>query len=379
MPVIAGRGALAARTSTPRLAAPGPANIAHAFSESIGVAPSRARVPGIAELKRMPAEAQKLLFSQLALEEAASIKPQTQLAGREQVKGLVLSIDDASTRDLDNAISFRKERDGSMVVGLHAVDMASVLRLGGPLDFSARQRVETQYLKNHGLTLYMIPKSLAEGTLSLFEGKPRLTKSVEMTFAPDGTLKGHRIFNSTLVNRFQLTTEGANEALAGRGRGARHPELAQALNSLSSLSGASMAGGQANAGATGLSKMWSYFTERSARLVADAISAAGLETSFRNQPNKNSKSSYGHHAQGHASIGAAAYSTWTAGMRRYADVEVQRAMDRVIGSRSPEAPKALRERAMRDIQHGRANGNARANRRDGVRAFINVTRRRDRR
>lgn len=327
----------------------------------------------------MPAAAQRMLFSQLALDEAAAIKPETQLAGREKAKGLVLSIDGASTRDLDNAISFRKERDGSMVVGLHAVDMASVLRLGGPLDFSARQRVETQYLQNHGLTLYMIPKSLAEGTLSLFEGKPRLTKSVEMTFAPNGALKSHRIFNSTLVNRFQLTTEGANEALAGKGRGAKHPELAQALNSLSALSGASIASGQANAGPTGLSKMWAYFTQLSAGLVGERISAAKLESSFRNQPNKNSKSNYGHTAKGHASIGAAAYATWTAGMRRYADVEVQRAMDRVIGARTPEAPKALRERAMRDIQHGRANGDTRAARREGIRALINLTRRGDRR
>jgi exoribonuclease R len=331
-------------------------------------------VPTEAELRRLSTDTQGMLFSNEALKEAAALRPQAHLAKREEAKGVVLSIDGGTTRDLDNAISIRMQRDGTLVVGIHAVDMATVVRLGGALDYSARQRVQTQYMQHKGLTLFMIPKSLAEGILSLFEGKTRLTKSVEMTFSPHGVLTGHRIFNSKLVNRYQLTNETAAEALQGSGRGAKSPEVTRALKALTLLAGKANAQGATNARPASLQTMVSFFTERSARLVGEALSKAQLESSFRNQLSKDAKSVYENVSKGHASLQAPAYTTWTGGMRRYADIEVQRGMERLITAQKPATPKALRERAMRDLQHGRANGDGQADRRDGVRELIGITR-----
>lgn len=365
------------RLAVKRVASPLPSrnlSITRAFYESLGIDTARARVPSLTELRRMPAHAEALLFSDEALKETAALRPQAHFAKREEAKGVVLSIDSAEARDLDNALSIRKERNGSLVVGVHAVDMATVLRLGGALDYSARRRVATQYMPNHGLTLFMIPKSLAEGTLSLFEGKTRLAKSVEMTFSPTGELLGHRIFNSKLINRYQLTDETAALARQGQGRGAKSKEITSALTTLTELAGKVSSQGAAGAGPASLQRTVSLFTERSARLVGEALSKAQLESSFRNQASKNTKSVYDHEARGHASLNAPAYTTWTGGMRRYADVEVQRGMERLIAAAKPETAKALRERAMRELQHGRANGDVYATRRDGVRALIDLTR-----
>lgn len=332
-------------------------------------------MPKAGDLRRLPAAAEAILFSDLALREAATIRPSAaQFAKRDAVKGTVLSIDGPSTRDLDNAISFRQQRDGSVIIGIHATDLSSVIRVGSALDYSARIRSETLYMENHGLTAFMIPKSLAEGTLSLFEGQPRLTKSVEMKFSPDGKLLGSRIFNSKLINRYQLTPDTATQAMNGQGRAFRRPEIQNALKSLTAIAGKALSRGAPGAGPAAFDDMLAFFTQRSARIVGEALSAAKLETSFRNQLDPKVRSQYGHTSQGHAALQAKAYVRWTSPMRNYAALEAQRAMDRQILGIKPDAAKVTRERAMRELQHERANGDTAESRREGIRALVSFTR-----
>jgi exoribonuclease R len=332
-----------------------PVSLELAIRESIAIRGTGAELPTPDEIATLEAQGKHVVFSNLALNETYALGNKSEaFATREHVQGVVLSIDSYETKDLDNAMSFRREADGSMVVGVHAVDLAEWVRPGGALDFAARRRVDTRYLENQGLVLPMLPLSLSEGKLSLFENEPRLTRSVEMRFSPSGQLLGSRIFRSQLVNRFRLDSADAATAATGAQRGATNPELQDALSTMASLAAKASGATDQNASMS-MEKMLGYFTQTSSKLVGEALANADLEASFRNQEAPNTRSSYGSEALGHASIGAQAYAQWTGPMRRYADLDVHRAMDRLIDDRKPSGRAFELDSRLRDAQLDRAN------------------------
>ncbi len=347
-----------------------------AIHESIAITNDQAELPTPAEIEALKAQGKDVVFSDLSLREAHALGDKADaFATREVVQGVVLSIDSYETKDLDNAMSFRREADGSMVVGIHAVDLSEWVRPGGALDFAARRRVETKYLEHQGLTLPMLPLSLSEGKLSLFEGQQRLAKSVELRFSPEGQLLDTRIFRSSLVNAHRLDDADAAKASKGEGRGA-DPALQDALSSMAQL--AAKASGNAQPGAAlAMDKMLGFYTQRSAKVVGDALTGGSLEASFRNQAQANQKSTYGAQAQGHAAIGAKAYATWTGPMRRYADLDVHRALDRLIDGKQPSGRLAELDGRMRQAQLDRANKVKVDERLDMVPQLVDVTRKQE--
>jgi exoribonuclease R len=351
-----------------------PVPIDVAIRESIAIRGTGSELPTAEEIAALKAQGKDVTFSNLALNEAHALGDKAdEFASREHVQGVVLSIDSYETQDLDNAMSFRREPDGTMVVGIHAVDLAEWIKTGGALDHSARRRVDTKYLENQGLVLPMLPLSLSEGKLSLFENEPRLTRSVEMRFSPTGELVGSRIFRSQLVNRFRLDDTDAAAAAKGEKRGATNPELKDALATMASV--AAKANGATDPNASmAMDKMLGFFTQTSTKLVGEALANAELEASFRNQAQPNTKSSYGSEALGHAAIGARAYAQWTGPMRRYADLDVHRAMDRLIDGKKPEGRKMAIDARMRDVQLDRANKVVTDPRMDFVKDLVAVTR-----
>ncbi len=342
--------------------------------ESFGLRSPNAEAPTPEEIVAFKKEGKDVAFSRLALHELHSLGDKAdEFARREAVQGVVLSVDSYDTLDLDNALSFRREPDGSMIVGVHAVDLSAWIRLGSALDYSARRRVDTKYRDDAGLVVPMLPLSLCEGRLSLSEGQERLTKSVELHYSPSGELLGTRIFRSKLVNTARLDEADANAAARGEGRGATNPALADALSSLSSL--AAKASGATDPNATaGIEKMLGFFTVESAKAVGDALQTAGLQASFRNQTEANARSTYGAEAEGHASVGAKAYATWTGPMRRYADLDVHRAMDRLIDGRTPQGRVATLDTQLRAKQLDRANEVTIDRRMDWLNDVIDATR-----
>lgn len=327
-----------------------------AIVESIAVRDDVAELPTTDEVRAIQARGKDVVFGSVALREAYSLPDKSaEFASRERVEGVVLSIDSYDSMDLDNALSFRREADGSVVVGVHAVDLSAWIRTGSALDHAARRRTETRYLDDAGLVLPMLPLSLSEGKLSLFEGQPRLTKSVEMRFSPDGEFKDARIFRSALVNEHRIDTPDAEAARQGRGRGASHPELADALQTMSQI--AARASGAEDPGANmRMDRTLRYFTHQATCIVGDTLADAGMESSFRNQEKPNTRSTYAPEARGHASLGARAYAQWTGPMRRYSDLDVHRAIDRYLDDRPIDGGRKQElDRAMRDIQHERAN------------------------
>lgn len=135
------------------------------------------------------------------------------LRDREDLTGrLIVTIDGADAKDLDDAISV--ERHGRRFeVGVHIADVSHYVREGSWLDREARQRGTSVYLVDR--VIPMLPPALSNGLASLNAAELRLTVSAFVTVAADGTPVAARFSRSFIRTRARLTYEGVNRALAG--------------------------------------------------------------------------------------------------------------------------------------------------------------------
>ena len=125
-------------------------------------------------------------------------------ASRRIVRGF--TIDNQTSRDLDDAIWVETQGD-SALVQVHIADPTEVIPLDSPLDRGIRKRKSTLYLP--GKTIPMIPKALSESKLSLLEGEPRLSLTVELKLNSKGQLESVDIFESCFISLAKLSYEQA--------------------------------------------------------------------------------------------------------------------------------------------------------------------------
>lgn len=145
-------------------------------------------------------------FPDAALEDArrqADAFNDSQLSGRTDLTGeTIITIDPATARDFDDAISLTKSDDGHWHLGVHIADVAHFVPAGSPLDQEARKRGTSVYLPNH--VIPMLPELISNGLASLQQGQVRFTKSVFIEFDAEGSVVGADVANSAIkvVRRF---------------------------------------------------------------------------------------------------------------------------------------------------------------------------------
>jgi exoribonuclease-2 len=140
------------------------------------------------------------------------------------------SIDDPSTRDIDDALSCRRLPDGGWQVGIHIADPSAHVEAGDPLDRHARKRGTSIYLP--WTTIPMFPPRMSEEIASLVAGKTRPAISVLIEFDEDLERVDHEIVPSALQVDHRLTYERADALLEGEGD---DEQLAEALQKLGQL------------------------------------------------------------------------------------------------------------------------------------------------
>ena len=91
----------------------------------------------------------------------------------------VFTIDPATARDLDDALSVTEVSDGVYRVGVHIADVSYFVRSGTALDAAALSRATSTYLVER--VVPMLPRPLCEKLCSLNPHEDRLTFSVEWT------------------------------------------------------------------------------------------------------------------------------------------------------------------------------------------------------
>jgi exoribonuclease II len=130
---------------------------------------------------------------------------------RQDYQGIVtFTIDDEDTREVDDALSVRRE-NGAIIVGIHIADVSAFVQKGDPLDAEARRRSSTIYLP--GTTVRMFPERLSTDLVSLNSGITRPAYTVEVRFDNEGNRLGYRIALSSINVGQRWSYDEADRAL----------------------------------------------------------------------------------------------------------------------------------------------------------------------
>ncbi|ODN85475.1 hypothetical protein L198_07557 [Cryptococcus wingfieldii CBS 7118] len=108
----------------------------------------------------------------------------------------VFTIDPPNAKDLDDALSFQDNSDGTFAIGVHVADVAYFVKTNTQIDREARKRATSVYLVQRAVPMF--PPQLSEELCSLLPGAERLTFSAFFTVDKDGNVIEKR-FAKTIV------------------------------------------------------------------------------------------------------------------------------------------------------------------------------------
>lgn len=156
-------------------------------------------------------------FPDAVMEEALSI-PETlteqDLAGRLDLRTeTIVTIDGASSRDFDDAVSLTRDEAGNWRLGVHIADVSHYVRAKSALDREAWERGTSVYFADR--VVPMLPIALSNGICSLNPQVDRLTISCLMTLDRTGTILDHSLAKSVICSTERMTYEDCNVLLAG--------------------------------------------------------------------------------------------------------------------------------------------------------------------
>jgi len=127
---------------------------------------------------------------------------------RDQV---IVTIDGADAKDLDDAVTVTKLENGNYKLGVHIADVSHYVTEGSPIDKEAADRGTSIYLVDR--VIPMIPHRLSNGICSLNPQVDRLTLSCEMEINPEGQVVKHEIFQSVIKTTERMTYADVNSIL----------------------------------------------------------------------------------------------------------------------------------------------------------------------
>jgi ribonuclease R len=125
------------------------------------------------------------------------------------------TVDPASARDFDDAVSAQREGDGARV-WVHIADVAAHVRPGTRLDLEARRRGNSTYVP--GTVEPMLPHALSSGACSLAPGLERLAVTTEIELGPQGRPRSIRFYRSRIRSDARLDYHQLDLIFAGRAR-----------------------------------------------------------------------------------------------------------------------------------------------------------------
>lgn len=133
---------------------------------------------------------------------------------REDLRDLLcVTVDPATARDFDDAVSCRRTSAGGYVVGVHIADVTHYVPWGSPIDVEARARTCSVYLVDR--VIPMLPERLCDDVCSLVPGGDRLAMSVFVTLGSSGEVVGSRACCSAIRSKARLDYDTVDEVLAG--------------------------------------------------------------------------------------------------------------------------------------------------------------------
>jgi exoribonuclease-2 len=137
------------------------------------------------------------------------------------------SIDNDTSRDLDQIEYAEKQPDGTTKVMVGIADVDSFVPKGSPIDTHAARETCTVYTGVRNFP--MIPEELSNGTTSLLEVDGKLSMVTEFVVDGNGTVTQQQIYPALVTNKAQLAYPAVGAWLEDRGpapaKVAASPEL----------------------------------------------------------------------------------------------------------------------------------------------------------
>lgn len=127
---------------------------------------------------------------------------------------VAITIDPASAKDFDDALSLRRDEKGQYHLGVHIADVSHYVLPGSALDQEARLRCNSTYFP--GQCVPMLPPELSDELCSLKPGVNRLAVSVLMVLDRKGALLDYSIERTVIRSARRFSYEEAKEILDGK-------------------------------------------------------------------------------------------------------------------------------------------------------------------
>jgi ribonuclease R len=171
--------------------------------------------PGVDILSVIHKHGLPMMFPADALDQANNV-PDTidpkDLENRRDLRNeVIVTIDGADAKDLDDAVTVTKLDNGNYKLGVHIADVSHYVTEGSPIDVEAADRGTSIYLVDR--VIPMIPHRLSNGICSLNPKVDRLTLSCEMEINAKGEVVKHDIFQSVIKTTERMTYFDVNRIL----------------------------------------------------------------------------------------------------------------------------------------------------------------------
>ncbi len=129
---------------------------------------------------------------------------------RDLTNEIIFTIDGDDTKDIDDAISIKKNKD-NYILGVHIADVSYYVKEDSEIYKEAKERATSVYLADR--VIPMIPHKLSNGICSLNPDDERLAISCVMEIDKNGKVVSHEIFESVIKSKKQMTYKNVNKIL----------------------------------------------------------------------------------------------------------------------------------------------------------------------
>ncbi|MFT9055492.1 MAG: ribonuclease R [Ethanoligenens sp.] len=151
-------------------------------------------------------------FPDEVLAEANAIPTTCDPAGRLDLRdSIILTVDSAHSKDLDDAISIEKLEDGYRL-GVHIADVSHYVQPGTALNEEAFERGTSIYFGNR--VIPMLPEALSNGICSLNPREDRLAFTVFIDVDAAGDMQGYTLHKSIIRSYVKGVYDELNEIYA---------------------------------------------------------------------------------------------------------------------------------------------------------------------
>lgn len=137
------------------------------------------------------------------------------IAGRRDLRDeVIVTIDGADAKDLDDAVSVIQLSNGNFKLGVYIADVSYYVKENSPIGREAFERATSVYLVDR--VIPMLPHKLSNGICSLHPAVDRLVIGCEMEIDKNGAVVSHEIFEGVIQSKARMTYKEVNQILVDK-------------------------------------------------------------------------------------------------------------------------------------------------------------------